>query len=252
MKLQRINLTPKQLLSIPDEERSLIVVLGHALNEINTLNKLLFLCAHFNHEPRWLAHAHSSQAYAIARPLVGKLNEAWDVARKGYFGTKLSKSYKGNLEPSVINALDYLKSYFGRKNLICDVRNNFAFHYSLEHAKTSVPENATSDDLTIYLHSTNGNSLYFFAEYLMNKALIETISPMDAEKALGIFFDEMSKVIANLNEFVQWLIFVVLDKYIGVDRLRDATETVELDKVPQSSEIHIPFFFEVSQPDARG
>lgn len=248
MRLQRLNFTLEQLRGIPDEERSLVVLLCHAINEVNTLNKLLFLCTQIDPEPRWMAHCHAAQALMLARPLVGKLNEAWNVVQKGYFASKLSMTYSNLLELSATGALNYLKGYFGRKNLVNEVRNDFAFHYSLEHAKTSIPDNSSPDDLAAYLHETNGNSLYYFAEYLMNKALIDSISPTDPEAALGKLLDEMSTVIRHLNEFVQGLLFVVLDKYVGEEVIRRSVQSVELGSVPQSASIRIPYFFEVSAP----
>ena len=82
----------------------------------------------------------------------------------------------------------------------------------------------------------------------MNKALIDLISPTDPESALGTLLDEMSKVIAHLNDFVQGLLFVVLDKYISQEVLRQSMQAVELGVVPQSASIRIPFFVEVSAP----
>lgn len=225
-----------------------MVVLAHALNEINTLNKLLFFSTRFTQEPLWIAHAQAAQALILARPLVGKLNETWVVLQKGYFGTKLSKVYSPLLESSATEALSFLKTYFSRANLINEVRNSFAFHYSLEHAKTDIPDDSSPDDLATYLHETNGNSLYYFAEYLMSKALIEAISPSNPEAAVGTLLDEMSNVIGHLNEFVQGLMFVILDKYIGEEVIRKSVQTVELGAVPQSASIHIPVFFEISKP----
>ncbi len=252
MRLQRMNFNLEQLRGIPDGERSLVVLLCHALNEVNTLNKLFFLCTRIDPEPRWIAHCQAAQAFVLARQLVGKLNEAWAVVQRGYFGTKLSMTYAELLESSATEALSYLKAYFGRKNLLNEVRNDFAFHYSLEHAKTSIPDDSSPDDLAVYLHATKGNSLYYFAEYLMSKALIDAISPTDPEAALGKLLDEMSTVIRHLNEFVEGLLFVVLDKYIGEDVVRQGVQTVELGSVPQSADIRIPFFFEVSAPVSGG
>jgi len=248
MQLQRLTFTVEQLRGIPKEERSLIVLLCHALNEINALNKLLFFCTQIDPEPRWMAHCHAAQAFMLARPLVGKLNEAWNVVQKGYFASKLSITYSSLLEPVAVEALNYLKSYFGRKNLVNQVRNNFSFHYSLEHAKTSIPGDSTPDDLSTYLHETDGNSLYYFAEYLMSKALIDAISPSDPEAALGKMLEEMTSVIRHLNEFVQGLLFVVLDKFIGEGVIRNSVQTMELGSVPQSVNIRIPCFFDLSAP----
>lgn len=218
------------------------------MNEINALNKLLFLCTKFEQEPKWKAHAHAAQAFILARTLAGKLYEAWNVLHEGYFRSKLSQAYSASLEASAIEALTQLKTYFGPKNLINLVRNNFAFHYSLGHANTSIPEDTPQDDLAIYLHETNGNSLYYFAEYLMSKALIDAISPTDPEAALGNLLSEMSTVIASFNEFVQGLLFVVLDNHIGEDVLRRSVQQVDLGAVARSSDIEIPFFIEVIPP----
>lgn len=247
MRVQRMDLTVQQFRSMPDAERALAVLLAHALNEINSLNKLLFLSSKFDPEPHWIAHSHAAQAFILARSVLGKLNEAWVVVQKGYFSSKLSKTYSVLLEPSATQALGWLKDYFGRVNLVNTVRNNFAFHYSLDHAKTSIPDDSSADDLAIYLHETNGNSMYYFAEYLMNKALVDSISPSDPEAALRTLLQEMSAVIENLNEFVQGLLFVILDKYIGEETLRKSVQTVELGTVPQSTDVRIPFFFEVSK-----
>lgn len=245
MNIQRINITTEQFRQIPDHERALIVVLTHALNEVNVLNKLIFLCANFDIEPLWKAHAHAAQAFVLARLLIGKLNEAWNAIQKGYFGSKLSKKYAKHIEPSATKALNELKTYFGRKNLLYEVRNNFSFHYSLEHAVTTIPDDTPTDDLTIFLHETQGNSLYYFAEYLMSKALIDSISPNDPESALNTLLTEMSTVIDCLNEFVQGLLFVVFDNHIGEDVLRQSVKEIDLGIVARSIDVRIPYFFEI-------
>ncbi|MCR5886117.1 hypothetical protein LRS03_25990 [Rhizobacter sp. J219] len=195
-----------QLRSIPEVERALVVVLAHALNEINALNKLAFMSTRFSPEPTWLAHAEAAQTFILVRPLAGKLNEAWEAMQRGFFKTKLAKEYERDLEASATESLVFLKGYFGRKNAVNVVRNNFGFHYSLEHAKTAIPDEALPDDLAVYLHETNGNSLYYFAEYLMTKALIEEISPLKPDEALERLLTEVSTVIDHLNEFVQGLL----------------------------------------------
>lgn len=245
MKLQRITFTIEQLRSIPIDERALIVVLTHALNEINALNKLLFFCSKIDPEPQWKAHAHVAQACILARTLIGKLSETWVMVQKGYLKSKLDNVYSAYLEPSTTAALSYLKKYFGPKNHINSVRNKFAFHYSLDHARTSIPEDTTLLDLSIYLHENNENTLYFFAEYLMNKALVDEISPDNPEAALNKLLLEMSAVIASLNEFIQGLLFVILEKHIGEDILYRSLHQIDLGEVPRSLDIEIPFFIEV-------
>lgn len=247
-----MSFTIEQLRGIPDAERSLIVVLAHALNEINTLNKLVYISTQFDQEPAWLTHAQAAQAFMLARPLAGKLHEAWAVFQRGYHGTKLSMIYSDLLEPSSANSLNFLKAYFSRSNLINEVRNSFAFHYSLSHAKTSIPDDASPDDLAIYLHESNGNSLYYFAEYLMNKALMEALVPSAPEEALGALLDEVSKVISSLNDLVQGLMFVIFSKHIGTEQIRESFGNLEVGPVPQAFDIRIPVFFELRRQPAGG
>lgn len=245
MKLHRLPLTSQQLQAVPSNERALFIVLAHALNEINVLNKLFFLCSEFDPEPKWQVHAHVCQALVLARALTGKLNEAWEAVQKGYFGQKLSLVYDPTFEGEAAEGFQALKKYFGRTNVINIIRNNFAFHYSLEHADVVVSEDAPLDELPIYLGETNGNSLYQFAEYAMNKALMDAINPVDAQKAFDQVVSETSSVVRWLNAFVQGLLFAILDRHLNVESLRSALESIDIGDVSTSTEIRIPFYFEV-------
>ena len=158
MKLHHLTLSIEQLRKIPDAERALFIVLAHALNEINSLNKLLFLCSRLDDMPTFKAHAHLTQAMMLARVLHGKLNEVWVVITEGYFSNKLGMEYTPLLDENGSVALADLKKYFGRTNLINTVRKQFAFHYSLTHANTSIPDDTPPEELAIYLHETDGAS----------------------------------------------------------------------------------------------
>lgn len=70
MNLQRLSLTPEQRSSLQADERALLIVLAHALNEVNVLNKLLLLCSNFDVEPKWNGHAHACQALVLTRALI--------------------------------------------------------------------------------------------------------------------------------------------------------------------------------------
>ena len=81
----------------------------------------------------------------------------------------------------------------------------------------------------------------------MSKALIDAISPTDPEAALGTLLSEMATVVAALNEFVQGLLFVVFDKHISEDVLRQSVEQVDVGAVPLSSDVAIPYFFKIAR-----
>ena len=130
MQIQRWLLSPAQFAAIPVAERSFFVLLAHIQNEINVLNKLLACSTRT--EPGLNANVQSGncQSFILCRTLIGKLNEAWGAIQDGFFHSKLSISYESLLHEPAASALAQLKSYFGKKNLIVSVRNNFSFHYS--------------------------------------------------------------------------------------------------------------------------
>jgi len=245
MNLHRLTLPPQQLSSVPTSERALLVVLAHALNEVNVLNKLLLLCSSFDPEPKWNGHAHACQALVLARALTGKLNEAWQAVQKGYFGTKLSQLHDSRLEGDAAEGLARLKGYFGRKNVVNTIRNHFAFHYSLDHASALLPTDVPAEELCIYLGKTNGNSLYQFAEFAMNKALMDAINPSDAQAAFDQMLSETSSVVRWFNDFAQGVLFAILDMHLDAAMLHEALEPLDIGPVPSSTSISIPFFFEV-------
>ena len=178
--------------------------------------------------------------------MVGKLNEIWSVVQTGYFKTKLSLTYDPALNDEGNASLAQLKKYFRSTNIINLVRNNFAFHYSLEHAMTDIPENAHSEDLAVYLHPDHANCLFQFAETTMNKALMDSINASDHEEAITRLVSEMSSVVGWLNGFAQDLIFCILEKYVGRDVLNHVLDYVNMDDVPASRNIKIPYFIEIS------
>ena len=89
---------------VPEHERTLFVLLGHVVNEINVLNKTFYLATQFEEEPRWRVHAHISQSLVFARALVGKLNEGWELLQKGYFNSQLSREYDKHLDSHIGDA----------------------------------------------------------------------------------------------------------------------------------------------------
>jgi hypothetical protein len=214
------------------------------LNEVNALNKLLACSARIEPEPRWRVHAGNCQAFIFARTLVGKLSEAWVAIKAGFFKTKLSKSYEPLLDQRAAGGIAQLKSYFGRKNLITSVRNGFSFHYSIEQAATLIPPDTDPEELSLYVHHHVGNSLYQFAEFAMNKALLDSIAPGEPALAMDRLLSEMSFIVARLNEFAQGMMMVILERFIGEEALRLSASPVELTDVPLYANVRIPFFIE--------
>ena len=247
MKLERIQLTPMQLMSIPEKERQLLILLGHALNEINVLTKLFLIAGIFENKPKWRAQGQVCQALVLGRTLTGKLNEVWELIVKGYLRNGLSKKYDKVLDSEGKEASRWLRKYFGKKNLVFKVRNSFAFHYSLNHAGLEIPADLPPEELSIYFGETNGNSLYQFAEHVMGMAMLQSINPTDPTVAFDALVTETADITGHFNALAQRIMYCILESSIGQEQLSQMLEPIDCGPVKDSTEIDIPFFHNVVQ-----
>jgi len=231
MKIHRVHISMTKLRTVPEHERTLFVLLGHVVNEINVLNKTFYLATQFEEEPRWRVHAHISQSLVFARALVGKLNEGWELLQKGYFKSQLSREYDKHLDSEAKSALDNLKRYFGRENLVSEIRNRFAFHYSLPDAKAALDRDLDDDEMLMYLADDNGNTLYYFSEYVINTGLLEAIESDAPDKALARLMTESAQVVRWFNDFAGGVMTRVVDQYfLGADG-KLPLESIEIGRV---------------------
>jgi hypothetical protein len=246
MKLNLCHLSLEKLDSIPDKDRALLIVLSHAINEINVLNKLLVLSNNFELEPKWRTDAHVCQNLVLIRTTAGKLHEAWAVVEDGYFATQLSKTYDSKLDEKAKAGRTALKNFYGKQNAVSLIRNNFSFHYSLKHAEQAQFDGATQDDLPIYLGETNGNTLYQFAEFAMNNALMSAVNPNDLQQAFNQIVTDTTLAVKWFTNFAQGLIFSILDSHNAIP---DDLPSLDIGDVPCSKDIHIPFYFDFAETD---
>ena len=71
-----VHLTKRKLAAMPEAERSLLLLLGHASNEINVMSKLILMIRKDGPTTDLIDHVESGQALIFVRVLIGKLHEA--------------------------------------------------------------------------------------------------------------------------------------------------------------------------------
>ncbi len=244
MKLYRWAIPTERIAKMRAAERALFFMLGHAINEINVLNKLFYLSNNYDPSDKWRQHAHITQGLVLARTLTGKLWEAWNLLGDAYFSTQLSKTYHEKLNDNAAAAIKALQKYFGRDTLIKTLRNAFSFHYDASELTKIDVTGLSSDELLSYVAETNGNTLFYFSEYVVNLALLESIAPGDPAKAMESLMDESAKVVGWCNEAAQGIMAEMADLYL---RNADGTvpmEEIDIGAVPMAEDIAIPYFFD--------
>jgi hypothetical protein len=244
IKLHRIQLTRAQLDRVPSMERRLLILVAHAANEINTLSKLFHFAAS-SASDGIAGHAERAQALVLGRVLTGKIYEFWKLLQASYFGTQLARDYQSLLDDESRGALDSLKRYFGRDNLIAIVRNKFAFHYSADQVDAGYAALVEGDPLEVYLAQHNGNTLFTFAETIAGRALLEGIHAGDPDAAFGALIRETSDAVGFITEVAGGIMDVCIQRNLQKTLYELGAQVIEVDGVPDSQGVSIPFFIEI-------
>lgn len=254
MIIQHCTFTSEQLRSIPDKERSLVVLLAHGVNEVNLFDKLTFFSLNHEHTPKWKAEVHAAQSMMLIRALVVKIYAVQELLLKHYFGTQIEAEYAGKLDNRDAEiSLDRLHAYMNLdvvdirerpKNLMQLVRNKIAAHYDDAQGQTEIPIDQPSDELGMYLDADYSNSMYQFSELLMTKAVVELckVPNDDPELALNLLMDDIRRLITWLNAAAHGLMIAIFDRHIGLDSVRSTSQAIDVGLVPNAEEVQIPFF----------
>jgi hypothetical protein len=246
MIIRRVSISVEAFQEIPEPERAVLVALAHASNETSILNSLLIISSRFEDDQMQVAYAQAIQMYSLARILAGKLHETWIAVESGYFRSQLSKKYHNQLDDKSIESLKALKKYFSRRNLISDIGNGLAFHFSLKSASILPRDEINGDDLSFYVGPSRGNSLYVFSETVMNTTLMELTDSATMAEAFAKFIGEINFVDRHLTIFAENWIYFLLTSKIGEKVLRSSEEEIDIGEVPLYENLAIPFFFDVA------
>jgi len=253
--IHRVNLTKSKLAAMPQAERSLLLLLGHANNEINVLSKLILMARKDEPEIKLIDHVEAGQVFIIMRGLIGKLHEAWLLFNRRFQADhSLRRKYLSKLPPSATTAITELNQHFGRGSLLTAIRNAVSFHYTDD--KNLVEENfqrlRETEPWEFYLSRTVGNSFYFASELVIDGGVIglamgksgASAAPGDLSLDAAAFAnlcDTVIRVSGSITELFGDLIGLIVMTSIGEDV---ETSTVQIPDGPKMSSFALPYFFD--------
>ncbi len=186
-----------------------------------------------------------SQSLFFARLMVGKLKEGHEVLQKYYFGARLSQDFEKNGSPDALHALARIKRSFNSESFLRQVRSDFAFHYSPEALDEALP--GTPDSLHLYLdNQSNVNTLYYFAEVLANRAILQRTGRADEAQAIEAFLHEMGRVAKDFLVFCGGFMHLFLDRH-GERIWVGKAQEVNFENLQRFRSLSLPFFVEVSE-----
>jgi hypothetical protein len=248
MAIFRARLKKEFLLSLPEEERKIFFSLGHIGNEVNALHKLLLWSSDFSSDNQAVVQGQISFSLMFVVLLAGKLKEAHKLITQRFLSSSVGKTYESELSPEGRQALESIKRYFGRKNVIDQIRNSFAFHYvpdAIDAIDSVLPD--VPDDLELYLSQTeNANTLYYFSEVLANRALLISMGEQDLAAAMSRLIADVLSVAKSVLKFSEHFMARFVEKHSpGV--WDGFAEPVPMEGLLPIQSIRLPWFTDSSK-----
>lgn len=257
IEIHRIIFKKKQLADMPKAERSLLLLMGHATNELNVLSKFILMMRKDDPPTQVEDFAEGGQIFIVMRILIGKLHEAWELFKARAQSDKdISEKYVTKLEPEAADALKSLNGYFSKKNAVTEIRNKVAFHYKdkdelIEENFQRLPD---TEPWEFYLSKTHGNTFYYASEMVATGTALSIAGKIDdAEQAsLGgdiKAFSELSsdvlEVSKNITTLFSWLISDIVTAHVTEPNVK----IEKFEDGPKLSEFTLPYFFDEDEED---
>jgi hypothetical protein len=180
MEIHRVILTKAKLAAMPQAERSLLLLLGHASNEINVLVRLIMMARKDDTPSKMVDYVEAGQIFIILRTLIGKLHEAWLLfGKRVQTNRDIANKLLPNLSPEAQTALTELNRHFGGGTPLADIRNKISFHYKDEDnlIEDNFQRLSDTEPWEFYLTGMVFNSFYYASELVVMGSVLKLVNP---------------------------------------------------------------------------
>ena len=247
MKISKIKLTKEDLFSLPANERVFLVYAGHALNELNMLCRMIVFAMPIRRgeaERQFMV----IQSLMLMRILAGKLHEMWVLFGKVYYKSKLSLTIKDQLSEEGTKSLKELNEYFSRElSAVTEIRHLHAFHYDVSQVDAGLANLQPKMSLDIYFDKNSANTIYGFADNIINSSVMASIDPESSKKAMETIMADTDQVARLFQSVLEAVMSVIVRQRL--DDSFSKANVIEEDalSVPWSG-VAFPTFVESPSP----
>ena len=243
IEVYRVPISKRQLSTLPKDERALLLLMGHGLNQISVFLKLFQFSANKDPENPIEGRVSAAQSHIILRILCGILLEVWNVICANKM---LIDRYLPDVDDEGTQSYKTLGVYFHKSSLLFKLRNNFSYHLPnakvVEKTFKSIPEN--EDGWEWYLSHTNTNSFYFSSDLIITYGILNLASNKTSPSAaFGEVITEVRRVANTMPYFLMPLMRAILFKHFG-ESILDTLPGVTISDAPSLFDFWIPFFAE--------
>jgi hypothetical protein len=229
---------------MPPDDLGVFVMFGHIANELSMLSRIAIFAINYPADHSARHSFHTAQAMMMMKVLGGKAHAGWEFVGKAFFSTAVGKKHGGGLPPEAEEAKQNLGKYFGKKNIIAELRNQFAFHYlttgdwvsQIAASVAAIPDETAQ----IFNGGMRVNSLWQYPEMVVNHALFQTTKESDLAQAMDKVIDEVVTVSGWVSTFCENTMWAIAHKSLGDGLGLVKREQQTFSDVPKLHEVVLP------------
>jgi hypothetical protein len=223
----------------PEDERTLFLIAGQFVNELNILTKLdYYFAKNSTSQQEIVKRANMTASMLLFQLTAGKANEGWELVKERF--SPLYPRYEANLDDATKERLEELKKYFGKRNLVNAIRNRAGFHFDGEVMAMGYAEFPNTEVFRDYLAESHGNSLYYSAAIISTVGIAKITSESDWKAGLDKFAQEVPCIARKVADFLIGYMTAFIDKYVAINDISEAK--FEIEDGPPLDKVTIPLF----------
>jgi len=242
-KLCRFVIEKTALEALPDRERGILLGAGKLLNEINLGTKYLMFsmnAVHASKDGPDKSAAFTALSFFL-RILAGHVFEAYEYFRKMVRVDELRKSHSSILDTAFYSDVKALNTYFGKTNIISQMRQKFSFHTDLALLRKSfecVPAGFTYEVLLGQEYA--GHNIWFGSEMMIIDGIQHLKPHTRWEDAINSAFEDTTYIAHLVSKVFQRTIGSIMADHLKITM--DDAERVAVTDGPTIDTVLIPFF----------
>jgi len=206
--------TRKQALAdLPEDARCILLLGGHIVNELTTLNRLLLFSMKVWNDPIENTYA-SVQYWTITRLIIGKVAEGLDVFQRRILGKPFGRTNLPLVEmrPEGAQAVVKLKMMLGDTGLLRRLRNHHTFHNPSDDLLTAAFAKLSETENWSMMAATSRHTVLFpMSNVVVTQALIDATGKADIREAIELIRDELLNAADALILFFESLTIAISD-----------------------------------------
>jgi len=203
IKVQKFQISKKDLAALPPQERSIIFLSGHTLNALGIWMKILRFSTNYRTEQPVDAMVSGAQSQVILRSLLGVLVEAWEWQRRPETRLLVGRKYLDLMPTEAQEAHAELNKHFGASGMLYNIRNRFSYHHpTTADLIAAFDQTPADEDWAWYVSGEHTNSLYLSCELVVGRGVLNMTGEQDYEKGYVRLLREAMAVANAMNVFL--------------------------------------------------